>query len=83
MPHLDGSVLYGVEHLQARHDFACGERLDLEFIVGGFADRFRHHLGAAVQRIERFRPARRHAPFDLRHRLRDGRRGNGCRACDA
>src|SRR5262249_36458514 len=36
-----------------------------------------HHLGAAMQRVERLRPARGHAPFDVRHRLRDRRR------CDA
>ena len=30
--------------------------------------------------VERFRPARREAPFDFRHRLRDRRRRQGCRA---
>ena len=32
--HLDGAVLDRVEHLQARHDLAGSERLDLEFAVG-------------------------------------------------
>ncbi len=44
------------------------------------ADHLGHHLGAAVQRVERFRPARRHAPLDLRHRLRDRRRRQRRRA---
>ena len=83
MADLDGAVLHGVENLQAGNDLAGGESLDLEFVVGGFADRLGHHLGAAMQRVERFRPARRHAPFDLRHRLRDRRRGHGCRPRDA
>ena len=75
--HLDGAILYGVEYLQAGDDFAGGEGLDLEFVIGGFADYLGHHLGAAMQRIERFRPAGCHAPFDLRHRLRNCRRGDG------
>src|SRR5262249_45789970 len=41
-------------------------------------------LGAAVQRIERLREARGEAPFDFRHRLRDGRGGDrGCGGADA
>ena len=32
--HLDRPVLDGVEHLQARHQFAGGKDLDLEFAVG-------------------------------------------------
>ena len=43
MSHLDGAVLHGVEHLQAGHDFAGGEKLDLEFVVGGLGDRLGHH----------------------------------------
>jgi hypothetical protein len=38
MSYFDGAVLYGVEHLQARHDFTGGEKLDLEFVVGGPCD---------------------------------------------
>ena len=72
---LDGAVLHGVEHLQSRHDLAAGEGLDLKLVVGGFADHLGHHLGAAIERVERFRPAGRHAPFDFGHRLRDRRRG--------
>src|SRR5881275_1998486 len=52
-----GAVLNGIEHLQARNDFATGECLNLEFIVGGLADHLGHHLGAAIQRVQRFRPA--------------------------
>jgi len=83
MSHLDSTVLHGVEHLQTRNDFTARKSLDLEFVVGGFSDHLGHHLGAAMQRIERLRPARGHAPLDLRRRLRDGRRGNGCCARDA
>ena len=32
--HLDGAVLYGVEHLQCGHDLTGGEALDLELTVG-------------------------------------------------
>ena len=77
--HLDGAVLYGVENLQTRHDFAAGKRLNLELVVGGFGDIFGEQLSTAPQRVERFRPARRHTPLELRHRLRDRRRGHrGC-----
>ena len=47
VPHLDGAVLHGVEHLQTRHDFAAGKRLNLEFVVGGFGNQLGHHLDAA------------------------------------
>ncbi len=80
---LDGAVLHGVEHLQARHDFAAGEDLDLELVVGHLGDDLGDHLGAAVDRVERLRKARRHAPFDFRHRLRDRRRRDGGGACNA
>jgi len=75
MSHLDSTVLHGVEHLQTRNDFTARKSLDLEFVVGGFGNEFCHHLDGTPQRVERFRPARRQAPFDLRHRLRD------CRCC--
>ena len=45
MSHLDGAVLHGVEHLQARHDFTGRKSLDLKFVVGGLADGLGHHLG--------------------------------------
>src|SRR5690242_10552712 len=76
MPHLDRAVLHGIEHLKARHDFSGGEKLDLEFVVGGLCDRLTHHVGAAVDRVQGLRPARRHAPLQFRHRLRDCRRRN-------
>ena len=58
MADLDGAVLYGIDDLQAGHDFAGGENLDLKLVVGRLGDGFGHHLGAAIQRVERFRPAR-------------------------
>jgi hypothetical protein len=75
--HLDSAVLHGVKNLQARNDFAGGECLNLEFVVGCLANNLGHHFGSAVKSIERFRPTGRQTPFDLRHRLRDRRRGNG------
>ena len=65
MAHLDGAVGGGVQRLQARHDFAGGEHLDLEFVVGHLGDVFRQLLGAAVDRVERLREARGQAPLDF------------------
>ena len=72
----DGAVLYRVDDLKAGHDFAGGESLDLKLVVGRLGNRFRHYLTAAPQRVERLRPTGRHSPFELRHRLRDRRRGD-------
>src|SRR5258708_1548010 len=66
------AILIGVEHLQSGHDFARSERLDLEFTVGDLCDAFAEIFAAAVEGIERLRPACGEAPFDFRHRLRDG-----------
>ena len=46
--HLDGAVLHRIEDLQAGDDFARGEHLDLELVVGRFADGLGHHVGAAL-----------------------------------
>ena len=35
----DGAVLHRIDNLQARHDFAGGEGLNLELVVGRFGDR--------------------------------------------
>src|SRR5260221_359863 len=80
---LDRSVLHGTETLQPWHYFAGGEELYLKLFVGGFGDRFGQRLGSAVQRIKRFRQARRHAPFDFGHRLRDRWRRQGGSTCHA
>jgi hypothetical protein len=82
VPHLHGSVLHGVEHLQSGNDLARGEHLDLEFVVCDLGDALGHELGTAVQGVERFRPTRGQAPLNLRHGLRDGRRSD-CRAGEA
>jgi hypothetical protein len=56
----------------------------LESIIGCFADRLAEDLAAAVERIERLRPAHGTTPFNLRHRLRDGRfRDRRCGNADA
>ena len=57
MAHLDGAVLHGVEQLQAGHDLARREHLDLKLVVGRFGDRLGEDLGAAIERIERLREA--------------------------
>jgi hypothetical protein len=74
--HLDRAVLHRVEHLQARHNFAGGENLDLEFVVGGLGDALGHVFRTAVKRVERLRPAGRQPPFHFRHRLGNGRRSH-------
>src|SRR5262249_33057509 len=38
-------------------------------------DVLRQHFARAIERVERLGKARRQAPFELRHRLRDGRCG--------
>jgi hypothetical protein len=70
---LDRAVAGRIERLQRRHHLARGEHLNLEFVVGEFGDLLGEILGAAIDRIERFRKARRHAPFDFRCALRDRR----------
>ena len=74
--HLDSPALYGVEHLQPGNDLACGEHLDLEFVVGDLGDALGHVFGTAVKGVERFRPTRGQAPLYLGHGLRDGRRSD-------
>src|SRR6476620_1564452 len=81
MPHFNGAVLYRVEHLQARHDFTGGEKLNLEFVVGGLCDRLAHDVDAAVNCVQRLRPARGYSPFQPWHGLRNCRRGNRHRTC--
>src|SRR3974390_667854 len=76
MPHFDGAVLHRVEPLQARHDFTGGEKLDLEFVVGGLCDSLAHDVGAAINCVQRLRPARGHAPFQSWRGLRNCRRDN-------
>jgi hypothetical protein len=84
--HLDGAVGGGVERLQARHDLAGGKHLDLEFVVGHVSDVFGDLGRAAIDRVQRLREARGHAPLDLGRGLRDrgrghrgSRRGASCR----
>src|SRR6478752_4482727 len=81
MPHFNGAVLYRVEHLQTRHDFTGCEKLDLEFVVGGLCDSLAHDVDAAVNCVQRLRPARGASPFQPRHGLRNCRRGNRHRTC--
>src|SRR5579872_2043106 len=76
---LDRAVGHGVEYLKAWHDFACCKRLDQESVVGDLGDPFGEVFAAAIQRVERLRPARGIAPSHFGHRLRNRRRGH--RAC--
>jgi len=48
-----------------RDDFTGGEHLDLKLVVGHFGDVFGELRGAAIDRVERLRETRGHAPFDL------------------
>src|SRR5207247_7385981 len=75
MTRLDGTVLNGIEDLQGRNDLTCGEDLNLKLVVGGLAHVFGKGLASAVEGVERLRPTCRQPPSDLRHGLRDGRRG--------
>jgi hypothetical protein len=75
--HLDRAVLHGIGGLQARHDFARGEDLDLKPVVARFGHRLGERLRRAVDGVERFREARCQPPLELRHGLRDGGPGDG------
>src|SRR6185503_12642751 len=74
---LDRAVLHGVDDAEGRHDLAARERLNLELVVGRRGDALGDELAAAEERIEALGPARRHAPLDLRLRLRERRRRTG------
>ena len=43
---LNRAILYGIEHLRARHNFPGGEDLNLKFVVAEFTDRPREKLAA-------------------------------------
>ena len=43
---LNRAILYGIEHLRARHKFPGGEDLNLKFVVAEFTDRPREILAA-------------------------------------
>ncbi len=75
MATLDGLVLHGVNHLQARHDLAGGKDADLEFVVGDAGDALGEVLARAIDRVERLGEARGEPPLHFRHGLRDGRCG--------
>jgi hypothetical protein len=68
----------GVGSLQAGHQFAGGEDLDVKLVVGRLGHRLGKDLGGGVDGVEGLREARREPPFELRHRLGDGRLGD-CR----
>ena len=74
MADFDGAVLNGIENLQARHDLARGKGLNLELAVSRLGHVFGKGLASAVDGVERFWPACRQSPSDLRRRLGNGRR---------
>src|SRR5450631_4172700 len=76
--HLDGAVRHRVEHLQRGDDFAGGERLNLESVIGDLGDSLAEILATAVERVERLRPTGRQPPLHLGHGLCD--RGRSDRA---
>ena len=55
MRRIHGALAGGIGGLQAGHDLAGGEDLDLELAIGGVADHLRHHFGATIDGVERFR----------------------------
>ena len=66
MARLDRAVADGIERLQAGHDLARGEDLDLELAVGDVRDLLGEHLAAAIDRVERLREARRRGAISPR-----------------
>ena len=73
MAQLDRAVGHRVGRLQPGNDLAGREYLNLELVLGRLGDGFGEDLGATVQRVERFRKARRAPPLELRHGLGDRR----------
>ncbi len=78
--HLDRAGRDGVDRLQAAHDLAGAEGLDLELVVRRLGHELRDHLGGAVDGVERLREARGEAPLDLGRRVGDGRGGDDGRS---
>jgi hypothetical protein len=68
-----------VRGLQARHDLASGEYLDLELVVTRLGNGLSEGLRRAIEGVERFRKARGEPPPELRRRLRDRRLGESSR----
>ena len=64
--HLDRAALHRIGGLQAGHDLARSKDLDLEFVVGRLGDRLGESFRRSVDRVERFREARRQPPFAAR-----------------
>ena len=77
---LDRTAGHRVQGLQAGHQLAGGERLDLELVVARLGDVPAQGLGGAEDRVERLGEAGGEAPFQLRRGLGDGRHrdGRGC-----
>jgi len=73
------AILHGVGGLQPGHDLAAGKDLDPKLVVARFGNRLGEDFGGTIKRIERFRIARGEPPAQLRHGLRDRRRGDGRR----
>ena len=79
--HLDRAVLHGIGGLQARHDLARSEDLNLEPVVARFSHRLGEGFRRAVNGVERLREARGQPPLELGHGLRDCGPGDGGRRC--
>ena len=62
----DGAVLHGVDDAERRHQFTRRVRGDRELAPGRGRHDPRERLRRAVQRVQRFREARREAPPHLR-----------------
>jgi hypothetical protein len=75
MPHLDRTVLDGIEYRRSGDDFPAGEDLNLKLSASGFSNPLGHVFGTTVNGVEALRKAGRQAPLDGRGIL--GNRGHG------
>jgi hypothetical protein len=73
----DGGVGHRVEHLQAGHDLAGAERLELELAVGQLADDAGDRGRRPPQRVEALGVARHQSPLHDLVGLRNGGRRDG------
>jgi hypothetical protein len=74
--HFDGAGLDRIHDLQAGHDFAGGERADIEFAAGQFGHALGEGVGGTEDGVERFREAAGEAPVDGGQRLGQCRCGD-------
>ena len=77
MAALDGTLLHGVQRLQAGNDLTARKDADVELAAGQLAQAIGQLLGATVNGVEALREAGSQAPFDARQIGGNRRRGDG------